>query len=493
MIGSKSALFVIFAAFSLLGQVNAKRIVQSEEVAQVVQTDEDATQVADEDGIMETNITNEDGDQTDDEDAWKLGWPRKKNKNGYKGKKYETEGAKWDPDGVPLALEDSNVANMDSDEAKAVRHKAAKGEPAWKGVGKSKKPGIWIWRIEQMKVKAWPKKKYGQFHKGDSYIVLEVKKKEGSEALKRNIFFWLGAESTTDEKGTAAYKTVELDDFFNGEPTQNREVQDHESQAFRDLFPSLRYLEGGVVTGFNPKSPVEYRKTLIIVRKLSKGEECPAGGDVNKMNAASYCLMEMPTVAASLNQGDCFLHIGKDVSYWCGSEASPHERNAATQLAGQFKDERPDHSRTQVNQVQDDGEFCTLLGDTTCNIQGSVDALAELPDPVFGEGVLFQLTDNNSGGDMYKGQMKLDLKEVGRGELTKSMLIPDDVMMLDTDSEIFVWIGRGASEIERRNGLRTAMTYLDNNGKSKDTAIHVLKDQEGEEITNEVWNKVFDN
>jgi gelsolin len=49
------------------------------------------------------------------------------------------------------------------------------------------------------------KKQYGTFYSGDSYLVLEtVKTKYGR--LDRNLFFWLGKDSSRDERGAAAYK-----------------------------------------------------------------------------------------------------------------------------------------------------------------------------------------------------------------------------------------------------------------------------------------------
>lgn len=35
-------------------------------------------------------------------------------------------------------------------------------------------------------------------------------------------------------------------------------------------------------------------------------------------------------------------------------------------------------------------------------------------------------------------------------------LVPEDVMLLDTYNQVFVWIGRGANEVEKKEGLQTA-------------------------------------
>merc|ERR1719166_966116 len=49
-----------------------------------------------------------------------------------------------------------------------------------------------------------------------------------------------------------------------------------------------------------------------------------------------------------------------------------------------------------------------------------------------GDGVLYRMSDESGS---------LKITEVGRGELKKSMLNSDDVMMLDVGAEVFVWIG----------------------------------------------------
>lgn len=117
-------------------------------------------------------------------------------------------------------------------------------------------------------MKEW--KEIGQFYSGDSYIVLNTyKKNPESDALAWDIHFWLGKFTTQDEAGTAAYKTVELDDMLGGAAVQHREVQGHESELFLSYFQKkggIRLLEGGVESGFKHVEPTKYSPRLLWVK-----------------------------------------------------------------------------------------------------------------------------------------------------------------------------------------------------------------------------------
>tara|TARA_R110002050_G_scaffold216901_1_gene352955 strand:+ start:279 stop:671 length:393 start_codon:yes stop_codon:yes gene_type:complete len=94
--------------------------------------------------------------------------------------------------------------SKDNDMQESVRLAQAQAEQAYIGAGRE--IGVRIWRVEAFELNAWPEESYGEFYRGDSYIILHTYG-HGS-ALFHDIYFWIGSESTQDEYGTAAIKAV---------------------------------------------------------------------------------------------------------------------------------------------------------------------------------------------------------------------------------------------------------------------------------------------
>lgn len=366
---------------------------------------------------------------------------------------------KWDGDGVPL--EESNCFGIGSAEDKAVRKAAAQTEPAWQGAGSEH--GILIWRIENFKIVPVPKESLGIFYTGDSYIILHTDRKE--DKFVHHIYFWLGEKTSIDEMGTAAYKTVELDDFLDGEPSQSREVMGAESQQFKSLLKGhcnvVRYLDGGVASSFHHTAADTYQAKLLQVRKT-------AHGIVSK---------EVTCSRESLNEGDVFvLDAGKTIYQWVGAQASPFEKHAANKLAEHIESTRCGRA-TASHEIDD--KFWELLGGDG-PIKSAAEGSDKIPEPEIGEGILYEVESKD-----------LKMKEVGRGKFSRSLLNTDAVMILDHIGEVCIWVGRAAPQVEVHNAFRTVMRYLQVNGRSKNTPVHMYK--EGVAPKNPVWNNAFTN
>ncbi|KAK7089217.1 hypothetical protein V1264_024621 [Littorina saxatilis] len=195
-------------------------------------------------------------------------------------------------------------------------------DEAFEDAGKT--PGMEIWRIEKLKVVKQDPETHGNFYSGDSYILLVTKQPPNTSRLEWDIHFWLGKDTSQDEKGIAAYKTVELDDALGGGPVQHREVQDHESKKFLSYFKSgIRYLDGGVDSGFKKVERDKYETRLMHI----KGKR-----NIRVRQVECHC--------SSLNKGDVFiLDCGLVIYVWVGPNSSKIERIKGAEVAKRINDE----------------------------------------------------------------------------------------------------------------------------------------------------------
>jgi gelsolin len=362
-------------------------------------------------------------------------------------------------------LEDSNVAGLGSDLDKKCRVDAAATEKAWSKAGK--KPGLQIWRIEKFRVKA-SKTPPGTFYSDDSYICLNTYKVPETEKLAWDIHFWIGSTSSQDEYGTAAYKTVELDDFLGGGPVQHREVMDHESSLFLSYFKDtggIRLLEGGVESGFNPVKPEEYKPRLLHL----KGRK-------------NIRVTEVPIKVESLNEGDVFiLDCGLMIYQWQGKKAGKNEKARAGQLCRAIDDERRGKPEVEVfaQGDKDAGEFWKAFGLDAEPAEIPADSGDDAEWEKKSEKRLLHLSDASG---------KLEFKMVAETTVKKSQLISDDVFIFDIGSEVFVWVGKGASKEEKRQAMQYAQNYLKE--YKRPAWLPISRILEGGE--NEVFNSSFD-
>ncbi|XP_031564938.1 gelsolin-like protein 1 isoform X2 [Actinia tenebrosa] len=327
---------------------------------------------------------------------------------------------------------DSNLSLFGSDLEKNVKKASAEGEPAWEGAGT--KVGLQIWRIVKFKVTHWPKEDYGKFFSGDSYIILHTYKKDpDSEELSYDVHFWIGKQSSQDEYGTAAYKTVELDTFLNDKPVQHREVQGHESDLFKSYFDTIMIMKGGADTGFNRVKPEEYKPRLLQFNRVGRTVQ----------------LTEKALKRSSMTNGDVFvIDLGLTVYQWNGTDANKDEKYKAQSFIQELESERKGKVKSDV-----------LDNQTVEHLHPKLENIIPVGTPKKDKGpkppiekVLNKLSDATGS---------LKFTEVARGSaVKKSALDPKDVFILETDGHCFVWCGSEASVDERRRSMEFAHKYL---------------------------------
>jgi len=338
-------------------------------------------------------------------------------------------------------IKNSNVELIGTEIDHQVKFASAKTEPAWNDGNVAKRAGLFIWRIEDFTVVVWPTEKAGEFHEGDSYIVLHSYKVGEGEQQKliHEIFFWLGSKTSQDEAGTAAYKTVELDEFLGGAATQHREIQQAPSDAFVALFPRLTILRGGVSSGFTHVESVEPKEVTTLLRIFK--------------HSTSIVVVEVDPTWQSLDDGDVFvLDKGEKIWVWQGAKCSPMEKAKAAQVV---------HDMTLAKHV--DVEVLSQLESRSSVVvgllggQGLEQREFKAPCPL-SSGIssrptkLLRLSD--ASGELSLNVIKED-QRITRGDLDSK-----DVFLLDVGGSVWVWRGLNASQREKAMWLKVAQFYI---------------------------------
>ncbi|XP_018471331.2 villin-4 [Raphanus sativus] len=322
-------------------------------------------------------------------------------------------------------------------------------DPAFQGAGQ--KAGIEVWRIENFSPAPIPKSSIGKFFTGDSYIVLKTTALK-TGALRHDIHYWLGKDTSQDEAGTAAVKTVELDAALGGRAVQYREVQGHETEKFLSYFkPCIIPQEGGVASGFKHVEAEEHITRLFVCR----------GKHVVHVK-------EVPFARSSLNHDDIYILDTKSkIFQFNGSNSSIQERAKALEVVQYIKDTYHDGT-CEVATVEDgrlmadadSGEFWGFFG-----------GFAPLP----------RKTANAEDKTVTSDIKKLFCVEKGQANpvegdtLKREMLDTNKCYILDCGVEVFVWMGRTTSLDDRKVASGAAEEMIRSSERPKSQMIRIIE------------------
>lgn len=322
-------------------------------------------------------------------------------------------------------------------------------DPAFQGAGQ--KAGIEIWRIENFRPVPVPKSSHGKFFTGDSYVILKtIALKSG--ALRHDIHYWIGKDTSQDEAGTAAIKTVELDAALGGRAVQYREVQGHETEKFLSYFkPCIIPQEGGVASGFKHAELEEHKTRLFI---------CHGKHVVH--------VKEVAFARSSLNHDDIFILDTKTkIFQFNGSNSFIQERAKALEVVQYIKDTYHD-GKCEIATIEDG----KLMADAeTGEFWGFFGGFAPLPRKT--------ATDDGRTIDAHTTKLfrveKGKTEDVAADSLTRELLDTNKCYLLDCGAELYVWMGRNTSLDERKAASGAAEEFLRGLDRPKSHIIRVIE------------------
>lgn len=298
-----------------------------------------------------------------------------------------------------------------------------------------------VWRIEDLELAEVSQSTYGQFYGGDCYLVLYTYQRSGKENYI--LYMWQGLHATQDEVTACAYQAVNVDNRYNGAPVQVRVVMGKEPRHFLAIFKGkLIIFEGG--TGRSGGGNPVRGARLFQVR------------GTDELNTKAT---EVQARASSLNTNDVFLLKTDNMCYlWYGKGCSGDERVMGKAMS----DVLSKQDKQVVMEDQEPAEFWIALGGKA---PYASDKRLQREEPPHSPR-LFECSNQT-------GQFRMT--EVD--DFTQTDLDEEDVMLLDTWEEIFLWVGKSANQYETKEAWNCAQEYLRTHpaGRDPDTPIVFVK------------------
>lgn len=307
-------------------------------------------------------------------------------------------------------------------------------------------PGLTIWQIENFyPVLVEDQAFYGKFYEADCYIVLQTHMDESGN-LSWQIFYWIGSESSLDKQACSAIHAVNLRNMLGAEGRCIREEMQDESDEFLDLFDNdIAYIEGGTASGFYSVEKTEYPVRLYALKGTRTLTPFP-----------------VPIEWSSLDPNQVLiLDNGMMIYVWVGATARGVMRSKARLIAEKInKDERKNQAEIIMSyQGYEENDFWELFGGMPDEITPSDLTIYKGGRPALyrvnlGMGYLelpqikYQL--------LTEHEKKPDLELVPNKRLVPSILNTKSVYVLDTHTDVFVWMGRRSPRLLRNAALKLA-------------------------------------
>uniref|UniRef100_A0AAR2LTT3 Villin-1 n=1 Tax=Pygocentrus nattereri TaxID=42514 RepID=A0AAR2LTT3_PYGNA len=293
------------------------------------------------------------------------------------------------------------------------------------------------WRIENSELVPVDRKWLGHFYGSDCYLILYTYQVSGK--MHYILYMWQGRHASTSELAACAYQAVILDQKYNGEAMQVRVPMGKEPLHLMAIFKGKMVIyEVGPIT---LSQSWEYFTPAVRLFHVQGS---------NEFNTRA---IEVVPRSSSLNSNDVFVLSTATCCYlWYGKGCSGDEREMGKSLA----DIISKREKQVIAEGQEPADFWVNLGGKSQYASGKSQITPRMFECSNKTGRFVATEISNFNQD--------DLDE-------------NDVMLLDIWDQVFLWIGRGANDTEKKEAVVTAQEYLKTHpaGRDPDTPILVVK------------------
>eukprot|EP01113_Clastostelium_recurvatum_P025348 TRINITY_DN3049_c0_g1_i6.p1 TRINITY_DN3049_c0_g1~~TRINITY_DN3049_c0_g1_i6.p1 ORF type:complete len:1531 (-),score=371.56 TRINITY_DN3049_c0_g1_i6:86-4678(-) len=306
-----------------------------------------------------------------------------------------------------------------------------------------------LWRVEGFEKKPLDPAQYGRFYTGDAYLVHYIYVWKNTD--RHILYFYQGRAASINDKGASALLTIEMDDKLNRVAKEVRVVQNKEPLGFLKLFKGKMLVRQGRDPDSSgvpaPLTPVTQDPLRNILAAYDiRGAGAADNLDVRAIQVSpSVLLMHSDHALALVTTRDGAEEDEDPICFaWYGKGANSVERIFAINLLA-------DLGQVDIRKVEEGEEpdaFWEAFGGRP----------PEYPPPLRSHP-----TQSQAGRTPRLFQCSVGSGIFGVEELvhfSQDDLATDDVMILDTPNSLFLWVGKVASEMERKMGMQTALEYV---------------------------------
>lgn len=345
-----------------------------------------------------------------------------------------------------------NVEEKDIDVNELLSACRAEDVPVDDGSGK-----VECYVVKDFNLVEIPDVNHGEFFGGDSYVVCYTYMENGRE--KALIYFWLGQDSTADERGSAALLTKNMDDTkFRGGATQVRVTQGKEPAHFRAIFKGTMIVHtGGNASGFANSKEVD-----------TKDVDGIALFHVKSTAAANAVGVQVTETASSLVGEDCFVLLTPNTTYvWFGNASDDDEKATAMTIGSRLNNtylNQDGRTLVEITEGNEPDDFWASLGG-----KGPYMEFAPGEEPPRAA----RLFEASTATGAFKCEEVVSFNQED--------LCDDDIYLLDTYKQLFVWIGNGSTEEEKKKSAELSAKFISDATDGRDPDMAVINIMAGNE------------